>query len=235
MTGERSGYRVPNSSTATKTDTPLRDIPQSVQVIPQRVLEDRNVRELRDALETAGGVTSTGARSTSAFGENFQIRGFATRSSIFRDGIPSTSLGVLTTSDIESVEILKGPASVLFGQGEPGGVINLVSKKPLFEPYFSTSFTIEATKTLTGDTIQYSISREAFDKADADAVFVIVGNWDSKIKDVLSSLKSDKLWSTLKAVRQNKVYEVENHWVGSGPIAANAVIDDLFKYLVETP
>ncbi|MGB6298768.1 MAG: iron-siderophore ABC transporter substrate-binding protein [Rivularia sp. (in: cyanobacteria)] len=99
----------------------------------------------------------------------------------------------------------------------------------------SQDLDLEATKTLTGDTIQYSISREAFDKADADAVFVIVGNWDSKIKDVLSSLKSDKLWSTLKAVRQNKVYEVENHWVGSGPIAANAVIDDLFKYLVETP
>ncbi|MGF1673000.1 MAG: TonB-dependent siderophore receptor, partial [Rivularia sp. (in: cyanobacteria)] len=142
VTGERSGYRVPNSSTATKTDTPLRDIPQSIQVIPRQVLEDRNVRELRDAIETAGGVTSTGGRSTSVFGGNFQIRGFDVRDSIFRDGIPFTSLGVLTTSDIESVEILKGPASVLFGQGEPGGVINLVSKKPLFEPFSSTSFTV---------------------------------------------------------------------------------------------
>ncbi|MGB6298769.1 MAG: TonB-dependent siderophore receptor [Rivularia sp. (in: cyanobacteria)] len=142
VTGERSGYRVPNSSTATKTDTPLRDIPQSIQVIPRQVLEDRNVRELRDAIETAGGVTSTGGRSSSVFGENFQIRGFQVSDSIFRDGIPSTSLGVLTTSDIESVEILKGPASVLFGSGEPGGVINLVSKKPLFEPFSSTSFTV---------------------------------------------------------------------------------------------
>ncbi|MDY6898576.1 MAG: TonB-dependent receptor plug domain-containing protein, partial [Cyanobacteriota bacterium] len=150
VTGERSGYRVPNSSTATKTDTPLRDIPQSIQVIPQQVLEDRNVRELRDAIETAGGVTSTGGRTTSFFGENFQIRGFATGSSIFRDGIPTFSIGVLTTSDIESVEILKGPASVLFGQGQPGGVINLVSKKPLFEPYFSTSFTVGSFDTYGG-------------------------------------------------------------------------------------
>ncbi|NJM17638.1 MAG: TonB-dependent siderophore receptor [Richelia sp. SM1_7_0] len=142
VTAERDGYRVPNSSTATKTDTPLRDIPQSIQVIPRQVLEDRNVRELRDAIETAGGVTSTGARGSSAFGENFQIRGFAVGDRIFRDGIPSTSLGVLTTNDIESVEILKGPASVLFGQGEPGGIINLVSKKPLFEPFSSTSFTV---------------------------------------------------------------------------------------------
>ena len=150
VTGERSGYRVPNSSTATKTDTPLRDIPQSIQVIPRQVLEDRNVRELRDALETAGGVTTLGARSTSGFGENFQIRGFNVRDSIFRDGIPSTSLGVLTTTDIESVEILKGPASVLFGAGEPGGIINLVSKKPLFEPYYSTSFTVGSFDTYRG-------------------------------------------------------------------------------------
>ncbi|NJM23941.1 MAG: TonB-dependent siderophore receptor, partial [Richelia sp. SM1_7_0] len=150
VTAERDGYRVPNSSTATKTDTPLRDIPQSIQVIPQQVLEDRNVRELREALETAGGVTSTGARGTSTFGENFQIRGFDVRDSIFRDGIPYSSLGVLTTNDIESVEILKGPASVLFGQGEPGGVINLVSKKPLFEPFASTSFTVGSFDTYRG-------------------------------------------------------------------------------------
>ncbi|WP_414620429.1 TonB-dependent siderophore receptor [Calothrix sp. CCY 0018] len=150
VSGERSGYRVPNSSTATKTDTPLRDIPQSIQVIPKQVLEDRNVTELTDALETAGGVTSLGARGSSVFGEGFQIRGFNVDGGIFRDGIPTTSLGVLSTSDIESVEILKGPASVLFGQGEPGGIINLVSKQPLFEPYYSTSFTVGSFDTYRG-------------------------------------------------------------------------------------
>ncbi|MEB3219813.1 MAG: iron-siderophore ABC transporter substrate-binding protein [Nostocales cyanobacterium 94392] len=117
---------------------------------------------------------------------------------------------------------------------KPGFIGTILEDAGLSRPP-SQDLDLEATKILTGDTIQYTISREAFDKADADAVFVIVGNWDSKIKDVLSSLKSDKLWSTLKAVRQNQVYEVGNYWVGSGPIAANAVIDDLFKYLVETP
>ncbi|PSB23096.1 iron-siderophore ABC transporter substrate-binding protein, partial [filamentous cyanobacterium CCP2] len=43
------------------------------------------------------------------------------------------------------------------------------------------------------------------------------------------------LWSTLSAVQQGRVYEVPGYWIGDGPIAANAVIDDLFKYLVETP
>jgi iron complex outermembrane receptor protein len=142
VTGEQeTGYRVPDASTATRTDTPLRDIPQSIQVIPQEVIEDRNVTELGDALETAGGVVSAGGRGTSVFGPDFLIRGFEVSNSVFREGIPYFSLSPLSTNDIERVEVLKGPASVLFGQGEPGGVINLVSKKPLNEPFYSASFT----------------------------------------------------------------------------------------------
>ena len=51
------------------------------------------------------------------------------------------SLAPLSTSDIQQIEVLKGPASVLFGAGEPGGIINLISKKPLADPYASVSFT----------------------------------------------------------------------------------------------
>ncbi len=142
VTGEQEGgYRVPNTTTGTRTDTPLRDIPLSIQVVPQEVIEDRNVTELGDALETVGGVVSAGGRGTSVFGANFLIRGFDVSDSIFRDGIPYFSLAPLSTNDIERVEVLKGPASVLFGQGEPGGVINLISKKPLNEPFYSASFT----------------------------------------------------------------------------------------------
>ena len=58
VTGEgQGGYRVPNASTATRTDTPLRDIPASIQVIPRQVIEDRNVERLQDALENVSGVT----------------------------------------------------------------------------------------------------------------------------------------------------------------------------------
>lgn len=120
---------------------------------------------------------------------------------------------------------------------KPGFIGTVLEDAGLSRPP-SQDLDFEATKRFSGSlgsTIQYTVSREVFDKADADAVFVIVGSWDSKIKDVLSSLKGDPLWSTLKAVRQNKVYEVGDHWVGSGAIAANAVIDDLFKYLVNTP
>ena len=116
-----------------------------------------------------------------------------------------------------------------------GGFIGTVLEDAGLPRPPSQDLDIEATKRITGYGIQYTISREALDKADADAVFVIVPKWDPKLKDVLSSLKADPLWSTLKAVRQNKVYEVGDHWLGNAPIGANAVIDDLFRYLVNTP
>ncbi|MBN8560715.1 MAG: iron-siderophore ABC transporter substrate-binding protein [Leptolyngbya sp. UWPOB_LEPTO1] len=80
--------------------------------------------------------------------------------------------------------------------------------------------------------IQYGISNEQFDAADGDAIFVIVDPTDSKIGKTRQRLLSDPLWSKLHAVQQGKVYEVLDYWIGSGPLAANAVIDDLFKYLL---
>ena len=99
----------------------------------------------------------------------------------------------------------------------------------------SQDLNLEETQASGFSPIQYTISREAFDKADGDTIFVIVGNRDEKIDDVLTELKADPLWSQLKAVQHNAVYKVGDHWVGSGPIAANVVIDDLYKYLVNTP
>ncbi|PZO36331.1 MAG: TonB-dependent siderophore receptor [Shackletoniella antarctica] len=143
VTGEGDeGYAPRNSSTATRTDTPLRDVPQSIQVIPRAVIEDRSVTELGDTLETAGSVVSAGGRGISVFGPGFLIRGFANRGGIYRDGIQSFSLAPLSTNDIERVEILRGPASVLFGQGEPGGIINLVSKQPLSEPRYEVGASV---------------------------------------------------------------------------------------------
>ncbi|MGB7412914.1 MAG: TonB-dependent siderophore receptor [Thermosynechococcaceae cyanobacterium] len=152
VTAERGeeGYNPADSSTATGTDTPLRDVPLSIQVIPKAVIEDRNATELGKALETAGGVVEAGGRGTSVFGPNLLIRGFPVSNGFFRDGIPAFSLSPLSTNDIERVEVLKGPASVLFGQGEPGGIINLVSKRPLEEPFYEISGTIGSFDTYSG-------------------------------------------------------------------------------------
>jgi iron complex outermembrane receptor protein len=138
---EQEGYRVPNTSTATKTDTLIRDIPQSIQVVPQEVLEDRGVRSEREALETVSGLVESDS-SVSPFGANVAIRGFsgATR---LRDGLRTEGVAAYTFTPIgtiERVEVLKGPASVLFGALEPGGVINYVTRQPLAEPYYKIGF-----------------------------------------------------------------------------------------------
>lgn len=97
---------------------------------------------------------------------------------------------------------------------------------------------LEAKKRFDNE-IQTSISRELLHQADGDLIFVWTGEntteANQQAQQKLVELKSDPLWQDLRAVQQNKIYQVPSYWIGSGPIAANAVIDDLFKYLVETP
>lgn len=95
----------------------------------------------------------------------------------------------------------------------------------------SQDLDLEATQQKGLSPIQYKISNELFDAADGDIMFVIVTPNDPKIGKTRDRLMSDPLWSKLKAVQQGKVYEVLDYWIGSGPLAANAVIDDLFKYV----
>ena len=138
VTGRRETRRV--TTTGTRTNTPIRDVPQSIQVVPQQVLEDRQVTRLEEALRSVSGVNQT-TSSLSTF-EQFNIRGFESVD-ILRNGLrDSTNTQVPNDSAlIERVEVLKGPASVLFGQGSPGGVINIVTKRPEREPFYAGEFT----------------------------------------------------------------------------------------------
>jgi iron complex outermembrane recepter protein len=164
--GEEEGYNVPNASTATRTDTPLRDIPQSIQVVPQEVIEDRNIRTVTEAVETVSGVVNQGNNYGSPAGSRI-IRGFdqgfAEGSAVnLRNGSRDADFyGIVPIGTVEQVEVLKGPASVLFGQIEPGGVINTITKQPLSEPYYQIAFeagnygfyqpSIDLSGSLTGD------------------------------------------------------------------------------------
>ncbi len=146
VTGEPdTGYSVPDASTATKTDTPLRDIPQSIQVIPRRVIEDQKITRLSDALRNVPGVVTSGNRRSLA--PDYVIRGFTTQNTL-RNGFtfPGSSTTPANASavsnNIERVEVLKGPASVLYGNLEPGGVVNYVTKQPLEAPYYAGEFIV---------------------------------------------------------------------------------------------
>ncbi|MEH2333862.1 AMIN domain-containing protein [Nostoc sp.] len=109
VTGEQdTGYSVPDASTATKTDTPLRDIPQSIQVIPRRVIEDQKITRLSDALRNVPGVVTSGNRRSLA--PDYVIRGFTTENTL-RNGFtfPGSSTTPANASavsnNIERVEV----------------------------------------------------------------------------------------------------------------------------------
>ncbi|MBW4471483.1 MAG: TonB-dependent siderophore receptor [Stenomitos rutilans HA7619-LM2] len=143
VTGEgQSGYRVPDSTTATKTDTPLRDIPQSIQIIPRQLLDDRQITRIDQVADNVPGVQpfdTYGGIPTASF----IIRGFNSASTVYRDGFREFSFAnPINFAGVEQIEFLKGPASVLYGQNEPGGLVNVVSKQPLKQPYYSPSLTI---------------------------------------------------------------------------------------------
>lgn len=144
VTGQGEGYRVPNAITATKTDIPIQDIPQSIQVVPRQVLEDQQVTQIGDALRNVSGISSRESSLTPS-GDSAIIRGFASFDYFYTNGIRNLGAGSavqLETTNLERVEVLKGPASVLYGLAEPGGLINLVTKLPTAQPFFEVQGTI---------------------------------------------------------------------------------------------
>jgi iron complex outermembrane receptor protein len=134
--GPVQGYRATRSATGTKTDTALRDIPQSIQVIPRQVLDDQQINQLSDALSNVSSVQRGNTHGGST--ESFVVRGFHSRTyavdGMLMNPLVSRPEVVSDLVNVERVEVLKGPASVLYGQGDPGGLINLVTRKPSFTP-----------------------------------------------------------------------------------------------------
>ncbi|WNZ27781.1 TonB-dependent receptor [Leptolyngbya sp. NK1-12] len=137
VTGEQAGYQVDEATTATRTDTPLRDIPQSIQVVPRQVLEDQQVIELEEAVRNVSGVVPGNTFGNTQDG-GFVIRGFPSFDLYLRNGFRDNAQGIREFANIERIEVLKGPASVLYGNLEPGGVINFITEMPLADPYYST-------------------------------------------------------------------------------------------------
>lgn len=140
VAAEDEGYSPSSARTATRTDTPLRDIPQSIQVIPQQVIEDQGIVRLGDALRNVSGVAVQRDRTNAS--DRFVVRGFE-NSRLLRNGFRTGSNfgGTIATArnTVERIEVLKGPASVLYGQVEPGGVINFVTKQPSQESFYDLS------------------------------------------------------------------------------------------------
>ncbi|GAA6619169.1 TonB-dependent siderophore receptor [Scytonema sp. NUACC26] len=128
-----TGYQVPNASVGTKTDTPIRNIPQSIQVIPRQVLQDRGSFSILDAARTVG------IQPVGRFGDIYLLRGFQSRNYLRNRLLDLRVINSVETpiTNIDRIEVLRGPTSVLYGSGQPSGTINLITKQPLPEPYYA--------------------------------------------------------------------------------------------------
>jgi catecholate siderophore receptor len=107
---------------------PLRDTPQTVAVIPGRVIEEQAATSLRNALRNTPGITLTAGEGGTAPGDNLLIRGFSARNDVYIDGARDSGVVSRDTFNTEQIEVVKGPSSVVTGRGATGGSVNIVSK-----------------------------------------------------------------------------------------------------------
>jgi iron complex outermembrane receptor protein len=129
-------YVAADSSVGTRTDTPLRDVPQSIQVVKRSVITDQQATTLTQALQNVSNVQQSSTAGNRA--ETFITRGFASNTYAI-DGSVLNATGSRPEvnpdlAGVDRVEVLKGPASVLYGRGEPGGLINIVTRRPTTTP-----------------------------------------------------------------------------------------------------
>ena len=142
----------PTTTTIGKGKQALRDIPQSVTVFTERLMNDRNQDDFRDVLRSTAGVTFQAGETGE---EDIRLRGFSLGQAgdIYIDGMKDAPLYERDTFNNDSVEVLKGSASMLFGKGSTGGVVNQVNKMPLLMDQHEASYTLGTGQQhrLTGD------------------------------------------------------------------------------------
>lgn len=137
------GFRAIDSSSATRTPTPIVETPATINVAPRRLIEDTGALRADDVLRYLPGIISGQGFGGSV--DQFQVRGFETLR-ILRNGLPLDG-DLLTTgrrdlANIQRIEVLKGPSAVLFGRSDPGGAINFITRQPQDETtgYLSQGF-----------------------------------------------------------------------------------------------
>lgn len=130
VTGKADGYKADNSVTATKTDTPLLDVPQSISVVTRERMDDQAQRSMADVLRYVPGITIGQGEGNR---DQITLRGQNTTADFFLDGVRDDVQYYRSLYNIERIEVLKGPFALIFGRGGSGGIINRVQKTPTAE------------------------------------------------------------------------------------------------------
>lgn len=148
VTADREGYAEDDGSTATKTPTPLIDVPQAVTVITADQIEDQALRQLADALRYVPGVslgTGEGHR------DQVLLRGQQTTADFYIDGLRDDSQYYRPLYNVERIEVLKGANALIFGRGAGGGAINRVMKTAdTTDSFIGTALTIDSFSAFSG-------------------------------------------------------------------------------------
>ncbi|MFT3965789.1 MAG: TonB-dependent siderophore receptor [Sphingobium sp.] len=135
-----TGQIIADTAVAAKADIPLLENSQAISIISKETLDQQGVRRLADALFNVAGVSRN---NTYGFFDGFNIRGFsASAGATYLDGLlddPGVNYATTELAGLERVEVVKGPASGLFGQGPLSGIVNLVSKRPQDKAFFEAS------------------------------------------------------------------------------------------------
>jgi iron complex outermembrane recepter protein len=124
------GYTFTNAKTATRTGTPITDTPLSIQVVPEKVIEDQDVTRLKDVYRNVSSVAPMKTEGNGIQFETAYIRGFSQLAYV--DGVQFYTMPTVDLAGVQQVEVLKGPASSLYGMMEPGGLVNVIPKLPEF-------------------------------------------------------------------------------------------------------
>lgn len=127
VTGKAEGYLAADSVTATKTDTPLLDVPQTITVVTRERLDDQAARSMADVLRYLPGATIGQGEGNR---DQVTLRGQNTTADFFLDGVRDDVQYYRSLYNIQRVEVLKGPFALIFGRGGGGGIINRVQKTP---------------------------------------------------------------------------------------------------------
>lgn len=136
----RGTYKT-ETSTIGKIKQKLRDIPQSVSVVNQQLMQDQGAATMKEALRNVPGITFA-AGEGGRTGDQVVIRGFSAATDTYRDGMRDIGQYNRDAFNDERVEVLKGASSMLFGRGSTGGVVNQVSKSPLLNDKLEADFTL---------------------------------------------------------------------------------------------
>jgi catecholate siderophore receptor len=155
VSGQQDSYK-PEAVASPRLTEPLRDIPQTITVIPQAVMQEQNATTLRDVLRNTPGISIQAGEGGVPAGDNLSIRGFTARTDIFVDGVRDIGGYSRDPFNLEQVEVFKGPTSSLGGRGSTGGSINLVTKTPRVSPFYAGAFGVgtDAYKRATVDVNQ---------------------------------------------------------------------------------